>query len=286
MHSSPWRRHRALRVLARAWPELAAASPPSRATMTGLLARTEGPSLRLVAPTEAPSGYESAVSEGAVPTRESSWHDVFNVLAFIAFPQAKLALHRRVLTLQRARAAAGAPAGIRSREEDALALLDEGSLVIAGPPAAIAALDDARREGSLPRLDAVMRSHGLVARVLGHALLEHLVLERRPIGAGVLTLALPEPPTLDVVDRALAERIAAGGFPTPCTSPTLPWPDPTVDGWIAGAAEGDPGPDSDPDPSPDSDPDQRPPERPRWPSNEEFANDPEPREPSPPRRRQ
>lgn len=277
MHSSPWRRHRALRVLAHAWPELAAASPPSRATMAGWIARTAGSSLRLVAPAEAPAGYEPAVSEGAVPTREGSWHDAFNVLAFIAFPQAKPALHRRVLALQRARAAAGAPAGVRSREEDALALLDEGSLVIAGPPVAIAALDEARREGSLPRLDAVMRTHGLVARVLGHALLEHLVLERAPIGAGVLTLALPEPPTLAAIDRALAERISSGGFPVPCTSPTLPWPDPTVDGWIAGTAAGD---DADPDPG------KGPPEPSKRPSTGEFANEPEPREPSPPSWRQ
>jgi hypothetical protein len=234
--SSPWRRHRALRVLAHAWPELAAASPPSRAVLARWLAHTGGaPLLRLVAPAEAPTGYEPAVSEGAVPTREGSWHDVFNVLAFVAFPRAKLALHRRVLALRLARTAAGAPAGVRSREEDALALLDEGSLVIAGPPESIAALDQARHEGSLPRIDAVMRAHGLVAWVLGHALLEHLVLERAPIGAGLLTLPLREPPTPAALDRVLAERISAGGFPVPCTSPTVPWPDPTVDGWIGGA---------------------------------------------------
>lgn len=226
-------------MLARAWPELAATSPPSRAVLSQCLARAPGgPALRLVAPVEAPAGYEPAVSEGAVPTREGSWHDAFNVLAFIAFPRAKLALHRRVLALREARTAAGAPAGVRSREEDALALLDEGSLVIAGPPDAIAALDQVRREGSLPRIDAVMRAHGLAAWVLGHALLEHLVLERRPIGAGLLTLPLHEPPTLATIDRTLAERISAGGFPVPCTSPTLPWPDPTVDGWIGGDGPG------------------------------------------------
>lgn len=230
---SPWRRHRALRVLARAWPELAAPSPPSRAALARRVALASS-ELRLVAPDDAPHGYEPAVDEGAVPTREGSWHDAFNVLAFLAFPQAKLALHRRVLALQRARRAAGGRAGVRSREEDALALLDEGTLVIAGPPEAIAALDEARREGSLPRIDAVMRAHGIVARVLGHALLEHLVLERRPIGAGVLALPLREPPTLAAIDRALAERISVGGFPVPCTSPTLPWPDPWVDAWIGG----------------------------------------------------
>jgi hypothetical protein len=201
------------------------------------------------------------VSEGAVPTREGSWHDVFNVLAFIGFPRAKLALHRRVLELRRARAAAGAPAGVRSREEDALALLDEGSLVIAGPPAAIAALDEARRDGSLTGIDAVVRGHGLVAWVLGHALLEHLVLDRAPIGAGLLTLPLREPPTLAAIDHALAEQISGGGFPVPRTSPTVPWPDPTVDGWIGGADDGGPAPD------------QTALERASWPATGEFADE-------------
>jgi hypothetical protein len=260
---SPWHRHRALRVLAEAWPELAAASPPSRATLARRVALT-GSRLRLVAPAEAPAGYELAVSEGAVPTREGSWHDVFNVLAFVAFPRAKLALHRRVLALQRARAAAGEPAGVRSREEDALALLDEGSLVIAGPSEAIAALDEARREGPLPRIDAVMRAHGLVARVLGHALLEHLVLERAPIGAGVLTLPLHEPPTLPAVDRALAGRISAGGFPVPCTSPTLPWPDPRVDAWLGGDDGGSPAGD------------ETAMERPTRPATDEFSGEANP----------
>jgi hypothetical protein len=229
---SPWRRHRVLARLAAAWPELASASPPSRATLAGWLARAGGPALRLVAPAEALAGYEHAVREGAIPTREGSWHDVFNVLAFMAFPAAKPALHRRVLALQHARLAAGGPAGVRSREEDALALLDEGALVVAGRPAALAALAAARREGALPRIDEVVRREGLVVRVLGHALLEHLVLERPPIGAGLVTVPLHEPATPAAVDQALAERISAGGFPTPCVSPTVPWPDPRVDAWI------------------------------------------------------
>lgn len=191
-----------------------------------------GTSMRLVAPDEAPDGYEPAVIEGAIPTREGSWHDVFNVLSFIAFPQTKRALHRRALELQRLRRAAGQPAGVRSREEDALALIDEGSLVFAGTREAIAALDQARVGRTLTEIDAQVRHHGIVVRVLGHALLEHLVLERAPIGAGVLTLAMVGPMTPEAIDEALARRIAQGGFPRPCFSPNVPWPDPHVDAWI------------------------------------------------------
>jgi Protein of unknown function (DUF3025) len=231
---SPWHHHRALGVLARAWPELDAEAPPSRATLARWLAQAGSDAL-VVAPADAPEGYEPAVVRGEIPTREGSWHDVFNVLAFIAFPRAKPALHHRALALQRARKAAGGPAGVRSREEDALALIDEGALVFAGSPEAIAALETARRAGpavAVGGIDEVIRTHGVVVRVLGHALLEHLVLGRPPIGAGVLPLALAEPPTNTAIDRALAERIAAGGFPTPCLSPNVPWPDPRVDAWL------------------------------------------------------
>jgi hypothetical protein len=228
---SLWRRHRALLLLAREWPQLQAGLPPSRATLAGWVEHA-GVGFRVVAPADAPAGYEPAVVEHAIPTREGSWHDVFNVLAFVAFPRAKHALHQRALELQRARKAAGRPAGVRSREEDALALVDEGSLVFAGAPEAIAALEEARRAGSIPAIDDAIRAHGIVVRVLGHALLEHLVLGRAPIGAGVLPLALAEPPTPEAIDRALAQRIATGGFPVPCLSPNVPWPDPRVDAWL------------------------------------------------------
>lgn len=230
----PWQRHNALRVLARAWPGLEAHAPPSRATLAAWLARAEGPALRPVEPRQGSADdYERAVTEGSVPTREGSWHDAFNVLAFVAFPRTKRALHHRVLELRRARVAAGGRAGVRSREEDALALLDEGALVVAGAPPGIAALAQARRDGALDRIDAVVRSQGLVVHVLGHALLEHLVLDRRPIGAGVLPVPIVGPLTLAAIDDALAARIAAGGFPAPCVSPTVPWPDPRVDAWIS-----------------------------------------------------
>jgi hypothetical protein len=56
--SSPWLRHRALRLLADAWPELATGQPPSRATLASWLAGASA--LRAVAPAEAPASYELA----------------------------------------------------------------------------------------------------------------------------------------------------------------------------------------------------------------------------------
>lgn len=173
--------------------------------------------------------YETAVMQGQIPTRERSWHDVFNVLAFALYPDSKAALHARCHALAQARRRQ-LP---RTREEDALALIDEVSLLVAGGGEAIAAFERARPGKVIEELDAIMREHGLFVDVLGHGLLEHLMLARPEVGAGVVTIVLEGERTRARVDAALAQRIAAGGFPKPALSPTLPWPHPCVDSWLA-----------------------------------------------------
>jgi hypothetical protein len=229
----PWRRHRALADLREAWPELEAAGeqgPPDRALLAAILARSDpaGRTWTLVDPAAARRNYEAAILDGQIPTRAGSWHDTFNVLAFVRFPHSKAALHRRCHALQAERGRVGP----RGREEDALAGIDETALLVAGTPAQIAAFEQARHTHDLHALDPIVRGEGLRVEVFGHALLEHLILDRPPIGAGVLTLALAGPPTRASVDQALAARIEAGEFPRPCLSPTLPWPDPIVDAWL------------------------------------------------------
>lgn len=247
MSTSPWRRHRALALLVEAWPEFEAEIPPPRDFLARLLDRSSSPwALASQAEASAFESYEAAVAAGKIPTREGSWHDTFNVLAFLTFPRSKAALHRRCLELQRARARKPP----RSREEDALTLIDETAIVIAGPREALEPFErargacprdhdapDERDAGALERLDQLVRAGGLQVQVLGHALLEHLALDRPRIGAGVLTVELDSVGDRSVVDATLAERIAAGGFPRPSLSPTLPWPDPTIESWLVAPTE-------------------------------------------------
>jgi hypothetical protein len=195
--------------------------------LAALLERANS-SWTLVEQAEASAGYEAAVVRGRIPTRDRSWHDTFNALAFVSFPRAKAALHQRCLELQRARAGKQP----RSREEDALTLIDETSLVFAGSAPAIAAFDHARASGVSTELDRVVRGQGIIGFAFGHALLEHLALGRPPISAGVLTVTLSGALDRGQVDRALAERITSGGFPRPQLSPTLPWPDAAVESWL------------------------------------------------------
>lgn len=214
------------------WRWIALGEPPGREALQAIVDRHEA-GWRLVDPRRVPDGYESAIARGEIPTRDRSWHDAFNVAAFLAWPQAKRALHAFVLAEQRRRA----PERRRSRAEDALALLDEAVVIVAGAPEVLADFDAGRRAwpttpgAAMTAMDDAVTG-GLVVRWFGHALLEHLALRRPAIDAGVWTLALPSTPTGAAIDAALAREIATGTFASPRFSPTIPWPDATVLRWL------------------------------------------------------
>ena len=138
--------------------------------------------------------YDARITlDRVVPTRPDSWHDLMNALVWGTFPRAKLALHARQ---HRAIAERIAPDArtlppTRTRELDALALLDEGGVV-------------------LPWGDASRPV------VFGHAIYESLALGIPPaIVAGVridldIERALRTPLTIDAlpaIDAALARFI-------------------------------------------------------------------------------
>ena len=131
-----------------------------------------------------------------VPCLGTSYHDLLNVLVWAAFPRTKRALHAR----QYRALGEWLPPGSarlpnrRTREQDALALFDEGGAVLvrhAGEPSALEA-----------------------ARILlfGHAVMEHVCFESTALSSAALVVAL-EPPLpdgrelYDRVDRALAARL-------------------------------------------------------------------------------
>jgi hypothetical protein len=75
----------------------------------------------------ADAGYEAVVyREGRVPTRGGSWHDLFNALAWLAFPRTKAVLNRlHVEELERRRGEAQ-----RGPVRDRLTVFDEGGLIV------------------------------------------------------------------------------------------------------------------------------------------------------------
>jgi hypothetical protein len=136
--------------------------------------------------------YDARITlESVVPTRPGSLHDFMNALVWGTFPAAKLALHARQHRAIAERIPPGARTlpPTRTRELDALALLDEGGVILpVFPPGARA------RAGGGPI-------------VFGHAIYESLALGVRPAVVAALELPLEGTSLLAAADAALAARI-------------------------------------------------------------------------------
>lgn len=78
--------------------------------------------------------YDALITEQrVVPTRRGSWHDLLNALVWATFPRAKRALHARQHRAITARLGADLRLpGERTRDQDAVAMLDEGGVVLLG----------------------------------------------------------------------------------------------------------------------------------------------------------
>lgn len=116
--------------------------------------------------------YDAKITKArVVPTRARMWHDYLNALVWTTFPQAKLALHRRQHLAIEAWVPEGATQlpNARTRELDALALLDEGGVLLVKD----------ERAGEPRRI------------VFGHALYEGLVLSQPAMVARALSISSP-----------------------------------------------------------------------------------------------
>lgn len=122
--------------------------------------------------------YDAAiVLRHVVPTRSRSWHDYLNALVWASFPIAKTALHKRQHEAIEKWVLPGATQlpNARTRELDALALVDEGGIL-------------QLRDGKW---------------VFGHALFEGVVLDNR----AMIARTVPLDAGADEADEALAEFI-------------------------------------------------------------------------------
>ncbi len=161
---------------------------------------------------EVESLYDARIAlERSVPTRPRCWHDLMNALVWGTFPDAKRALHARQHRAIAARVTPGARAlPPRTRELDALALVDEGGVLVlaAEPERTIRALA-ARTPGVLPSL---LRSAEALLVVFGHAVYESLALGARPavVAAFVAPLERGETDCTRTADHALAQALDGG----------------------------------------------------------------------------
>ncbi|MDB5220346.1 MAG: uncharacterized protein JWO86_8273 [Myxococcaceae bacterium] len=154
-------------------------------------------------PRDPSSMYDARIArEGCVPTRPGSWHDLMNALVWATFPLAKRALHERQHGL--VVPAAPGESARRPRELDALALLDEGGLLVMS--ASPLAPEDAAITERERALEEAIASGAATAFVFGHAIYEGLVLGRPAPLASVVCAAGTG--TIEDADRALAAVVA------------------------------------------------------------------------------
>ncbi len=168
--------------------------------------------------------YDARIAlERTVSTRPASWHDLLNALVWASFPRAKMALHARQHRMIAARLQDDLRLpGARTREQDAVAMLDEGGVAVLCPRAGRdelrAALASPLPRGSVDgdgtRVPAIVARGGACAVIFGHALYEGLVCgsPARVYGAAfaveVETLPVNDEARVATADAALAALLS------------------------------------------------------------------------------
>ncbi|MBK8252781.1 MAG: DUF3025 domain-containing protein [Polyangiaceae bacterium] len=164
------------------------------------------------------------IEEGWVPTRPENWHDYLNMLVWASFPRAKKELHRRQHKAQAARIGERVSAlpNARTREQDALALLDEGGVLIASTSGLIDSVHAALAQRRSADARAFFENRSAVALIFGHAVYEELVLGSGDVWCAGHFLPLQSEELQSVerlasaADKALANTLLeAGSFQSP-----------------------------------------------------------------------
>lgn len=149
------------------------------------------------------------VTEREVPTRQGSLHDFMNALVWASFPRAKMAIHERQHALIESRIEGDRLPETRTPEQDTLAMMDEGGIVLVTAEVEPVERATQSRDGdALARLVSAGRAR---AAVFGHALFEHLARKAAQKVWGramILRVSAPPGPVHEAdIDGWLAEAI-------------------------------------------------------------------------------
>ena len=183
-----------------------------------------GRRIRFVPPQADGLAYECRVWEsGEVETRPGNWHDFFNALVWLSFPQTKLSISARHVQEM-------TPAGAaRGTTRDALTHFDEcGIVVLSSRPELLDLLRDFRwKTLFVERRADVLGAMRFV--VFGHATYEQLLSPFRGLTAKAVLhevdddwLRMPCEDRLAAVDALLAAELASGRYARPRDFQPLP----------------------------------------------------------------
>jgi hypothetical protein len=187
----------------------------------------DGHPIRFVAPDAAGMNYEERIfTTGEVVTRPDSWHDFFNALVWLRFPQTKAALNALHVREIRANASGAGRGPLR----DAATQFDESGIIVASADPSLLDLLArrcwkelfwARRQDVLAHMRFVFFGHGLYDalrspfyRMCGRAATMHV--EQDVVTGDIVALC-------QHLDPILASRLADGGwYPRPRALLALP----------------------------------------------------------------
>jgi hypothetical protein len=178
-------------------------------------------------PAQLAERYDGRIALGGeVPTRPQHWHDLLNALCFATWPKSKRALHARQLDAF-TRREPDLRLGVRTAEQDALTLFDEGGAVIAVQSSVASELRAALVHSDVDAIATLVGAGQARVAPFGHALFEHMVEGLPCPGACARPIALdalPRDPEalLDALDAALARELAdAANFLAPADNAHL-----------------------------------------------------------------
>lgn len=138
------------------------------------------------------SMYEGRIyTTGRVPTRPCNWHDLFNAMVWAAFPRSKRALNARHFRAASERLGGAGLSGARTREQDALAIVDEGGLLVLCEREAEAEVDALLARADTSVLPALLGDARAAPMIIGHAVYEHLMMSSDWVRAYVVLLSTP-----------------------------------------------------------------------------------------------
>jgi hypothetical protein len=141
----------------------------------------QGKAINFVPQAELPEGmpYETFISlSGCVPTREN-FHDFFNALVWLAYPQIKSRLNFLQATEIERQRARGAPLNVRGALRDAVTIFDENAAIVVlrnssgGRELGEALTEHRWHEAFVARADSF--GQDCEVWIFGHALMEKLV---------------------------------------------------------------------------------------------------------------
>jgi hypothetical protein len=198
---------------------------PSREFLQTLIAdhdvrNQRGLPLRLVTPRSGDS-YEERVERSAeMQVRERNWHDLFNVLAWLAYSKTKATLnHRhsreRALECINSGSTQTKHGGNRGRVRDALTLFDESGVIVASSdPRCISDLQAFRWKSLFWQRRAQVTS-SMAFYILGHALFEKALAPYIGLTGHALIMRVdqnffrePRAQQVAIVDAEIAHRLS------------------------------------------------------------------------------